>query len=425
MSFFDALIKTKNNLITEAKFIASDRAVLIWVLVVLGLSTLSVSFGLAEVKHQHASIQRLIEADRQDRIATVPRLYDWGSAAYYNFHLTYDPPSDFAFAAMGQRDFQPWKHRIRMLALEGQIYERDVGNPVVALIGRFDFAFLVAFILPLVFIMLLYDLKASERTAGRQALLEATAGNASSFWFSRTSVRAGAIFFSVIIPLIIAGLVAGTAASVLVWAILFVFLYCAFWSLLCYFFSLWHKPGSLILFTLIGIWFCTAVIVPAGARLTIDKLVPIPSGAEILMLQRETVNDAWDLSREATMNPFFKRHSEWSDYQPVESSFEWQWYYAFQQVGDQKTEQLSKAYREGKLRRDRMANWVAFFTLPSLLERSLQSLAKTDLNSSIAYEEKVRAYHADLRAFYYPKFFRHVPFDKSELENLPSFDPGF
>ena len=34
------------------------------------------------------------------------------------------------------------KHRIRALALEGQIYERDTGNPVLALTGRFDFAFL-------------------------------------------------------------------------------------------------------------------------------------------------------------------------------------------------------------------------------------------------------------------------------------------
>ena len=63
-----------------------------------------------------------------------------------------------------------------MLALEGQIYERDVGNPSVALIGRFDFAFLAAFILPLVLIMLLYDLRTSEKTAGRHDLLEATVG---------------------------------------------------------------------------------------------------------------------------------------------------------------------------------------------------------------------------------------------------------
>ena len=113
------------------------------------------------------------------------------------------------------------------------------------------------------------------------------------------------------------------------------------------------------------------------------------------MLQRETVNDAWDLPRDATMTPFFEQHPEWSDYQAVASSFEWQWYYAFQQVGDQRTETLPKAYRQGKLQRDRMAAWASILTPPALIERILQALAKTDLKASMAYEEKVRAYHAE------------------------------
>ena len=412
------------SLITEAKFAARDRALFIWILVILCLSTCSVYFGLAEVNKQHATIQHLIEADREDRTASAAKLKDWGSAAYYSFHLTYDPPSTFAFAAMGQRDFQPWKHRIRMLALEGQIYERDVGNPVVALIGRFDFTFLAAFILPLVLVILLYDLRASERTAGRHELLEATVGQATSLWFARASVRVAAVFLSLILPLIIAAVLAGTALSTLMWAILFILLYTALWALLCYLLAAWRKPDSVILLSLIGIWLLVAVIVPASAKLAINKFVPVPSGAEILMLQRETVNDAWDLPREVTMDAFFERHHEWSDYQPVKSSFEWQWYYAFQQVGDQRTEPLTNAYREGRLQRDRIANWVSLLTPPSILERSLNSLAKTDLNASIDYEERVRIYHAALRSFYYPKFFRHAPFDKNGLEGLPNFNPN-
>lgn len=415
--------KIMDILIREARFCARDRTVLIWILTVLCLSALSVYSGLAEVKHQHSSIQRLLEADQQDRSANASNLKDWGSAAYYNFHLTYDPPSEFAFAAMGQRDLQPWKHRIRMLALEGQIYERDAGNPVIALIGRFDFAFLAAFVFPLVLIMLLYDLRESERTAGRHNLLEATAGRVFSLWFARMFVRVGAIFLSLIIPLIIAALVAGTATRTLMWAIVFVFLYTALWALLCYVAAAWRKPGSLILMSLIGIWLCVSVILPAGARHLINQVVPIPSGAEILMLQRETVNDAWDLPREETMDVFLKKHPEWSDYKPVKSSFEWQWYYAFQQVGDQRTEHLAIAYRHGRLKRDRIAGWTSLLTPPSLLERSLQSLAKTDLKASIDYEVKVRAYHSALRDFYYPRFFHHEPFDRSALEDLPSFDP--
>lgn len=410
-----------NSIIREAKFAAGERSVVVWFFIVFFLTSLSLWFGIAEVDQQNKNIQYLRESDQQDRQAELSKVKDWGSAAYYSFHLTYDAPSDFAFAALGQRDFQPWKHRIRMLALEGQIYERDTVNPVIALIGRFDFAFLAAFIIPLILIMLLYDLKSRERVAGRHDLLEVSSGKTFYFWFTRVLVRTGAVLTSLIVPFVFTGLVLGTTPSTMFIASVFVIVYAIFWSMICYWCAAWRKSGSVILMTLISVWLTLTVILPFGSRLAIDRLVPIPSGSDILLLQRETVNDAWDLPREATMKPFFERHPEWSDYMAVQSSFEWPWYYAFQQLGDQKTEILSKAYREGRLKRDRFASWVSVFTPPSLFERSLQGLAKTDLNTAIEYEEKVRAFHVELRAFYYPKFFRNEPFDPSALIGLPEF----
>jgi len=124
------------------------------------------------------------------------------------------------------------------------------------------------------------------------------------------------------------------------------------------------------------------------------------------------------------MDAFFERHPEWSDYKPVKSSFEWPWYFAFQQVGDQKTQHLASDYYEGRLKRNRIAAWASVLAPPALFERILQSLANTDVNASFAYEESVREYHAALRAFYYPKFYRNEPFDKVKLENLPRFVPS-
>jgi ABC-2 type transport system permease protein len=204
-------------------------------------------------------------------------------------------------------------------------------------------------------------------------------------------------------------------------ACIYVFTYIVFWTLLCFFVSAWQKPDAVILMALVTVWVSSSVIVPASARLAIDKAVELPSGSDILMLQRQAVNGAWDLPREVTMDAFFKQHPEWSDYEQVEGAFEWQWYYAFQQVGDQQAEPVSTAYRTGRLQRDFYADWAALLAPPSLLERSLQSLAGTDLKASIAYEDRVRAYHVELRAFYYPKFFKNEVFDKDLLKELPKF----
>jgi len=414
-------VSALNIFLYELVFTARDRTLWLWMALLIGLSSLSVGFGLADVERQQATLQHLVATDAQDRLVESQKFTDWGGAAYYSFHLTYNSPSDFAFAAMGQRDEQAWKHRIRMLALEGQIYEQDTGNPSVALIGRFDFSFFAAFIFPLVLIMLLYDLRASELIAGRYNLLEVTIGKPHFLWLLRTGIRASAAFLCVITPMILAGLFAGTSVNTLAMATFVLFAFVCFWTALCYVLSAWRKSSSVTLMSLIGMWLFTAVIFPAGARLMIDRFVPLPSGAKILMLQRETVNDAWDLSRDVTMDAFFKRHPQWSNYKQREGSFEWPWYYAFQQVGDQTAEELASAYQQGRLQRDNLAAWASIFAPSSLLERSFQAIADTDLKASIRYENSVRAYHGALRAFYYPKLFGHESFDMSKLEDIPQY----
>ena len=141
------------------------------------------------------------------------------------------------------------------------------------------------------------------------------------------------------------------------------------------------------------------------------------------MTQREAVNDAWDLPVEDTIKPFVERHPEWTGYAHTGDGFDWPWYYAFQQVGDQTTEHLTLAYREGRLERDRLGKVFAIAAPPALLERQLQQLAGTDMRSAINYEDRVRAFHAELRAFFYPMLFQQEPYDSDRLTDLPKFCP--
>ncbi|MEM6512711.1 MAG: DUF3526 domain-containing protein [Pseudomonadota bacterium] len=407
----------------ETRFMLRDRAVLTWLGVALLLSTFAVWSGLAEVRQQRDSIAFLLEADRKDRMAEFSKQGDWGSAAYYSFHLTYAPPSDFAFAAMGQRDAASWKHRVRMLALEGQIYEHDPGNPALALIGRFDFAFLAAIVIPLVLIVLLHDLQAAERRAGRHYLLLASAAGTGSLWRCRGFARASALLVATCVPLLVGGAVSGAPPVTLATAVGLVLLYTVFWTLVCLWFAARQQSAATILASLVGVWVLLSTVLPAGSRAVVDRMVPIPSGADILMTQREAVNDAWDLPVEDTMRPFTERHPQWTGYAYTGDGFDWGWYYAFQQVGDQRAEALSNAFMTGRRERDRLTGLLAIATPPAFLERQLQRLAGTDTQSVLDYEVRVREFHAELRAFYYPGLFGDAPFSPEMLSELPEFSP--
>jgi ABC-2 type transport system permease protein len=410
----------------EFKFMLRDPAVLVWVSLAFVFSVFAVALGMHEVNQQKAEIAELLELDKIERETTLAKQSDWGSAAYYTFHTTYNSPSNFAYAALGQRDVMPWKHRIRMLALEGQIYETDTNNPDFALTGRFDFAFVASLIAPLLVVLLLFDLRSSERTAGRLRLIEASTGNIQKLWLLRALLRVGALLIALCIPLIVVGVILNAPLVTIAVCVIVVFVYLGLWLLLTLWLTRADQTGAYNLTIMLGVWLFLCAIIPAVATLGIERAVPLPDGGTIVLTQREAVNDAWDLPREATYEPFLERHPEWIDYTAWddEKGFEWKWYYAFQQVGDQTVEALSQSYRDGQARRDKLAKYVSAVSPVTLIQRTMEQLANTDLKSALVYEQSVRSFHANLRGWYYPKLFKFEEFDSSSaLRTIPNFEP--
>lgn len=407
----------------ELRFMLRDKAVWVWLSLAFMFSLIAVILGLNEINNQRAELVELNQFDQIERELALSGQSDWGSAAYYTFHLTSDPPSDFAFAAIGQRDVSPWKHRIRMLALEGQIYETDANNPDFALIGRFDFAFVASLIAPLLVILLLFDLRSGEQAAGRLRLIEANAPNPKRLWRVRAALRISALAIALSLPVIMGGLISGTSLITLVLSVLAVCIYLAFWAALTLWLTPAAKTGAYNLTIMLGCWLILCAIVPATLTQAINKAVPLPDGGEIVLTQREAVNDAWDIPKEETYAPFIERHPEWADYTSWNSeAFEWKWYYAFQQVGDQTVEPLSQAYRDGREKRDELATKVSILSPATLLQRAMENLAKTDMQAAMAYETSVRDFHAKLRAWYYPRMFQGQSFDADATQkNLPMF----
>ncbi|MEM6899279.1 MAG: DUF3526 domain-containing protein [Pseudomonadota bacterium] len=401
-----------------------DRAVLAWLTLALLFSAVAITLGLNEVSQQHAEIEQLKQLDQVEREVTLSGQSDWGSAAYYTFHLTYDAPSKFAFAALGQRDANPWKHRVRMLALEGQIYESDANNPDFALTGRFDYAFIVGVIAPLLVILLLFDLRSGEHVAGRLRLLEASVGNPKRLWLARASWRIASLAIALCVPLILGGLFAGAPPLTLALCVTAVCLYLVFWTVVTLLITKATQTGAYNLTIMLGLWLLVCAIIPASLTKAIEQGVPLPDGGDIVLTQREAVNDAWDIPRDATYEPFLERHPEWRKYTDWDDDgFEWKWYYAFQQVGDQTAEPISQAYRDGRARRDTLAGWSGLISPATLMQRTMERLAGTDMQASLLYEQRVRDFHASLRSFYYPLLFQNAEYDQEEFSALPEYIP--
>lgn len=407
----------------ESRFLRRKPQVLAVVVVALALSIFAVWSGLQESAQTTTTISRLIEADKQDRQAATEKHADFGSLAYYSFHLTYSPLSELAFAAMGDRDVYPWKHRIRMLALEGQIYENDISNPELSQAGRIDFAFVISVLAPLFIILLLHDLKAAETSAGRYDLLVFTSAHPNSIWYSRTFLVCLWLSLALLLPFWVGAFIAKVSVSLILWVTLLTCVYIGFWALLCWWVSTLRASAPRLASILLGGWLVSTFILPVISDEVIEHSINSPAGGDILLLQREVVNDAWDIPHKDTFDAFVAEHPEWKEHTQMNNLFEWKWYFAFQQVGDQKAAELSEAYRQAIKDKYDAAGWVALLSPAAWLQRRFSRLADTDALAALDYDQKVRAFHQSLRLFYYPLQFKATEFDAEILKQRPEFHP--
>ena len=405
----------------ELHFLLGQKNLMILLGLCLLLSSFAIYSGHQEIVSQHLTIERLEAAQQQDIDDVVAKHDTLGSLGYYQFHLTYQAPSSLAFAALGERDLYPWKHRIRALALEGQIYESDTANPELAYVGKFDFNFLISVLAPLLVILLLHDVIATERTSGRFELLTVTAKGPLVIFGYRIVVRYLALCLCLLVPFYLGATVNGVAAIDVLFVSFLVLVYLALWVAVTVWFGRRSMFAPRIAAALIALWVTLTCVIPIGGNLLIEHSVEVPEGSDILLTQREIVNDAWDIPAHKTLSEFVKLHPEYRQYTEMPTGFHWKWYYAFQQVGDHAVAHLVADYRHAIQSKYALGQTIAVLSPPVLLQRQLSRRAGTDVISALEYEQSIRDFHRALRNYYYPYLFELETFDKSALAKMPQY----
>lgn len=393
-------------------------------LLLLVLSSLAVWSGAREVARQQQTLERLAPLQQQDLAAQLAKPLargDAGSAAYYGQHPTWSAPSATAFLATGLRDSAPLLLRVRALALQSQLYEGESFNPELALAGRFDWAFVLVYLAPLVLVALLYDLVSGERRAGRLGTLLALPGAGARLWLRRAGLRAALVALCLLLPVLAGALVLGTPAAALASAVASALAYVGFWTGLALLVGARGRSPAAHATALMGCWVLLTLVLPTLAQTVLTRALPAPQGVELALAQREQVHGAWDLPREQTMARFFASHPQWQDTAPLPAGFHWKWYFAFQQLGDEAVAADVQAWRTTLLARQRWTERLGWL-LPGVgVQAVLHRQAATDLPALLEQQDAVTDFHTQLRSFFYPHLFADKPFDTGALGLLPRF----
>jgi len=325
-----------------------------------------------------------------------------GQAFYLMVNYAVKPPLPSAAMAVGQSDIQPYFFRMLVNEKQAFINQYDFAHPLGLLTGKFDLAFFIIYILPLLLISTSYNALAREKQSGQLRLLMLQGLSPIRLLFNQLSTRASVIlapFYLICIPALL------ILAEGISWQVLFVFaalvlLYAAFWLALCAFVISFGQSAAYNAAVLIISWLSFVIILPAVLNALIVTADTAPSRIEYVDTLRKQ-SDEVDKSSSKALAQFFQDHPELAkktdDAKPVD--------YATKKIAkitaiEAAMQPYDDAFDAVLTAQQSRAELFKMISPATLLQGALFDLSGNGLKRHQDFIEQVLAFHLELREFY-------------------------
>jgi ABC-2 type transport system permease protein len=347
-----------------------------------------------------------------------------GTTAYYPFFYSTNPASPWAKFSIGQRDVNPFTLKVKMLAIEGQLYDSELTNPLTLLVGNLDASFVFIFLFPLLIIAFTYNVLSEEQENGVWKIVQATSNGIGAAIAGKLMVRLAVILVTTLLVFTAAVVALQLPASLPTLKLLIVVvLYVMFWFTVSVLIIALGKSSSFNATALVCIWIFLAILFPGVANIAINNSIPVPEAAETAIRQREGYHAKWDEPKKPTMEKFYAVYPQYRTYPIPEDSYSPGWYYAMQFSGDLESANSSEKLFEKVMQRQTLSERIASFNPVIAAQQSLNKVANTDLTSHIRYLQSVKAHHRQIREYFYPFIFVDTPTESIDWAGYPAYQP--
>ena len=200
----------------------------------------------------------------------------------------------------------------KAISISSSPYDKDmvseISNPERIQSGTLDFSFVILFLIPLLLLILLYNIKGSEAEQGFLPLIFVQT-NSKNWWILSRTAFYGILLFLVLFGLMLYGT---TLTDVLVsntafWNIfLWVTIYLLFWLIIYYLIVTFGKNTLSNTLQMIGVWLLFAFIIPATVQQWISIEKPTNLMIDIIDTKRDKTDEIYALSDELTDAALFK-----------------------------------------------------------------------------------------------------------------------
>lgn len=406
------------------QFIRAKSTIAALVLLLLA-GLLSLATGRQHIQKQKENT-RYVSALQKEHIQRNVQYFnnEFGLLMYYVRFALINETDPLNALSVGQRDVNSSVQNINIRNLEAQRYDTDLSNPVSLHAGNLDLGFVIIYLFPLVIIAFGYNLLSEEKESGTLKIWAVQSQYPIRFFQLKFFIRLLFVFTVLLVLFVTAIFWLNLSLNERFFAFAAVsFLYLLCWFAITYWVVSWEKSSSLNAVVMVSIWVLLVIIIPASINNYINNRYPLPEAQNVALTQRDGYHKKWDISRELTMQGFYKHYPQFAKYGvPPGTAFSWLWYYAMQQMGDDDAQEATKQLYDKLRKRNKVAETIAEF-IPGLhVQQVINDVSRAGLQNQLLFLDSTARFHEKMRLYFYPKIFDNKPVNQ---ENWSLFDVSF
>lgn len=336
------------------------------------------------------------------------------------------PPGRLAATAVGQSDLLPSYVLVTMRSRQSFANTHEIENPSNLLEGRFDLAFVIVFLFPLLILALSYNLLSAEREQGTLSLVASQPVPLGRHLLAKVLVR-GAFIASIAVVVAVGGLwVSGVspwmagAGSALLWWVAVVVVYGAVWFSLALAVNVVPRSSAANAMILAAVWLVAVVLVPAVLNVAVKATHPVPSRVELISAMRTASNDA-SARGAALLAKLYGDHPELAPDRALDAGEFMSRTYAVQDEVDRQVAPLLARFDEQLVRQQKLAERYRFLSPAVAAHAALIDLAGTGPARYRHWEAQVGEYHRAWQNYFIPRAFKRQWLTAADYSAIPQY----
>lgn len=335
------------------------------------------------------------------------------------------PPAPLAPLAIGQSDLLPYYFKMTTDAKQNVTAAAELENPHRLLAGRFDLAFVLIYLYPLLILAISYNLLSAEKEQGTLALILSQPVSVSTLALAKVTLRflvfLGAITVFAGVALSVAGVTLvgdGAGVRLALWLSAIV-AYGLFWFASAVGVAALGRPSATNAMTLAAIWLLLVVLLPSMFNLLATTLYPVPSRVEMVQAVRLASDEANEQGSKL-LSKYYEDHPELAEGGAEQAMNDFNIIrVAVSDDVEQRVRPVLETFQRQLTSQQQVIDRLRFLSPAILMQDALNDIAGTGVARHRHFMQQVSSFHERWRSHFVPLVFRKA--QVTSYDTIPRF----